>query len=111
MILGENSGVQENNHESFKVSTPNLLQHNKFKKFWLAWYGNKIELFNFCESKLTFSNEFNNKHLKYVTFFQIENWNDETSVSWKLICEYFILNTLSFYQVYTFFFCFSTTKH
>ncbi|XP_047504846.1 uncharacterized protein LOC125049535 [Pieris napi] len=82
VILGEHSGIEEYGYKICQTPTPNLLTHNKYKKFCLAWFGNKVELFSFGTTIPIFSYEINNRQLKYVTFCQ---WNNESLISWKFV--------------------------
>lgn len=66
-----------------KTSTPDILEGDTFHKFWLAWYGDKIEMAKFGEAEPIFSKKIKkDNNIKFVTFL---GRNQKKTLHWKVL--------------------------
>ncbi|XP_038208146.1 uncharacterized protein LOC119829614 [Zerene cesonia] len=84
VYIGRNgkTGIKEYDEIVAEVATPNIINRNGYKKFWLSWYDNKIQLGKYGESEAIVSKNVKTTNLEYVTFTVVDQQN---AVDWKLV--------------------------
>ncbi|CAG4965557.1 unnamed protein product [Colias eurytheme] len=82
VYIGRNgkSSIKENNEIVAEADTPDIINRNGYKKFWLAWYDNKIQLGKYGEYEPIVSKNVKKANFGYITFTVVEQQN---AVDWK----------------------------